>query len=49
MTFEKFFFDYLFKGLIWLIWDFLGLRFVCSKIVPAKPNTQKRPPATIFI
>jgi len=49
VTIKKYFKDYLARFSIWLIWDFSGLRFVYSKIRPAKPDSKKPPPATICI
>ncbi|UCF93802.1 MAG: pentapeptide repeat-containing protein [Desulfobacterales bacterium] len=38
------------RFILWLLWDFTGLRFVWEKIrPPIDPAKQKRPPATIMI
>jgi hypothetical protein len=42
-----------FKGaILWLVWDFSGLRFIWEKIIPPDPydpKTNKRKPATFFL
>lgn len=49
MTPKQSFNNYLANSILWLIWDFSGLRFIYSKIRPAKLDSKERPPATFII
>jgi len=40
-------FRFIAKFVVWIIWEFSGLRFICEKIVPPKSEKQKAP--TFFI
>jgi len=42
--------SYIIKFLIWIFWDFSGLRYIIGKIYPPiDPETNKRKPATFFL